>query len=134
MRKAVDAEYGTESGKNQGNEPEINLVWQILSSSLPAPEKVYERVARECSSVTLAGTETTGGALSFIAFLLLDHPTKLARLKKEIGDAEQQLGRQLTYQELKELPYLVGKMVENSIWTDANIGDRPERSTKDFGK
>ena len=114
MRHAVDAEYATDSSKNKEDNAKVNLIRQILNSSLPAPEKAYERVANECSSVTLAGTETTGGLLTVTTFLLLAHPTKLTRLRKELGDAEQRLSRQPTYQELRELPYLVGRVVERS--------------------
>lgn len=107
MRKTVDAEYATDENKTIPNGSGLNIIRQILKSSLPDSEKEYERVARECSSVTLAGTETTGSYLSFTTFLLLEHKAQLRRLRTELENCENRLGRKPSYQDLKELPYLV---------------------------
>jgi len=116
VRQAVDSEYATDRNKNEKDDTKDNIVWTIINSSLPAPEKEYERVARECSSVTLAGTETAGSSLAVTTFLLLSHPSKLNRLRKELEHAELLLGRKPTYKELRELPYLVSKVAEYSTW------------------
>jgi cytochrome P450 len=85
-----------------------NMVRQILNSSLPDEDKSFWRLSRECASVTLAGTETTGSFLSITTFYLLSQPEILERLRKEIGEAEVRAGgKTLTLQELRELPYLV---------------------------
>ncbi|KAK3942087.1 cytochrome P450 [Diplogelasinospora grovesii] len=104
-------------GEGQGEEEEaqVNIIRQILNSSLPPEEKTPYRVAAECSSVTLAGTETTGSILAFTTFQLLscDHPPKLPALQEELAQAQQKNGgKRLTYQELKELPYLTGVVNE----------------------
>lgn len=87
------------------------MVRGILNSSLPEHEKSFTRLSEECSSVTLAGTETTGAFLSATAFYLLSQPETLGKLQKELGDAEETAGRALNFQELKDLPYLVGFMI-----------------------
>ncbi|KAK0625381.1 cytochrome P450 [Bombardia bombarda] len=93
-------------------EAETNIIQQILNSSLPAEEKSPYRVMRECSSVTLAGTETTGSVLTVMAFHLLSNREKGALLREEIEQAHRKYGRSPSYQELKELPYLIGVVNE----------------------
>ncbi len=88
-------------------EPEFNLVRQMLNSNLPPHEKTPYRVMRESTSVVLAGTETTGSALTVTMYHLLAQPEKTARLRKEIEEVHNIHGRPPTYLELKELPYLV---------------------------
>lgn len=89
-------------------EAQQNVIQQILTSNLPPEEKTVWRVTRECGSVTLAGTETTGGALAHISYLLLSNPEKVSLLQKELEQAYRTHGRPPSYRELKELPYLVG--------------------------
>lgn len=83
------------------------MVREILNSSLPQSEKSFARLLKECQSVMLAGTETTGAFLSVTAFYLLSQEETLAKLQEEIGDAEASTGRALNLQELRDLPYLV---------------------------
>lgn len=83
------------------------MVRKILNSSLPDSEKSFARLLKECYSVTLAGTETTGAILSATAFYLLSQEETLGKLQEEIGDAEASAGRALNLQELRDLPYLV---------------------------
>lgn len=96
-------------------EAQTDLVRQILCSSLPPEEKTPWRVTRECSSVTLAGTETTGSVLAFTVFHLLSRPEMAGRLREEVAALHEKCGRLPTYQELKELPYLVSGVVLSSI-------------------
>ncbi|KAK0713145.1 cytochrome P450 [Lasiosphaeria miniovina] len=96
-------------------EAESNVIRQILHSSLPAVEKMPWRIERESSSVTLAGTETTGSILAFVAFwLLCDGRARAARLAAELDAAAVRTGgeRLPTLAELKELPYLTGVVNE----------------------
>jgi len=88
-------------------ETETDLVRQILNSSLPPEEKTVWRVTRESSGVTLAGTETTGSVLTVMVYHLLAQPEKAEKLREELKEAYQKYERPPTYQELKELPYLV---------------------------
>ena len=83
------------------------MILHILDSPLPPSEKQYERVARECSSVTSAGTETVGSTITAIVVLLLKNPAKLAALSSELSEAQDRLGGRLDYHKLKDLPYLV---------------------------
>jgi cytochrome P450 len=108
----IERELGTESPKTQAwaDEAQNNIIHQIMSSDLPAEEKAPWRVARECASVVLAGTETTGGLLSSTTYHLLANPAKLARLRDELLEVEVQLGRTPSYLELKGLPYLVRRL------------------------
>ena len=88
-------------------EAEADLARQILNSNLPPEEKTIYRVTQEASAITLAGTETTGNIITVLAYHLLTQPKKLARLREELKGAYEVHGRPPTYQELKELPYLV---------------------------
>lgn len=80
---------------------------QILNSSLPPEEKTVWRVTRESSGVTLAGTVTTGSALTVMVYHLLAQPEKAEKLREELKEAYRKYGKPPTYQELKDLPYLV---------------------------
>ncbi|KAK3319790.1 cytochrome P450 CYP682H1 [Cercophora scortea] len=112
-----------------GEEAKTNIIQQILTSNLPPEEKAPWRVARECNSVTLAGTETTGSSLTVITFFLLSQPQKAARLREEIRRQQETLGRPPRYQELKELPYLTG-VVNEGLRLDGVSGRLPRYDPK----
>ncbi|KAK0725291.1 cytochrome P450 CYP682H1 [Lasiosphaeris hirsuta] len=108
---------------------ETNVIRQILNSDLPAEDKSPWRVKEEASSVTLAGTETTGSILAVIVFCLLSEPEKAARLREEIGQAYSRYGRSPVYQELKELSYLTG-VVNEGLRIDSPSGRFPRYDPK----
>ncbi|KAI0121697.1 cytochrome P450 CYP682H1 [Xylariales sp. AK1849] len=93
-----------------GSSPD--MVQTVLESPLPAEEKTFMRLFSETRSVIMAGTETTASVLVCITACLLKDPNKVARLKHEIGEAEEQMGTTLSYSKLKELPYLTGVVNE----------------------
>jgi hypothetical protein len=53
--------------------------------------------------------------LAFTVFHLLSRPEMVGRLREEIRALHERCGRLPTYQELKELPYLVSGLVLSSI-------------------
>ncbi|KAH8883759.1 cytochrome P450 CYP682H1 [Thozetella sp. PMI_491] len=112
LAEFVDRELKTNADGQGGEEVEANIIKQILRSNLPQDEKSPARIARECSSVTLAGTETSGNQLTSVTYYLLNNPRKLSQLREELTTAEKRLGRRLNYRELRDLPYLTGVINE----------------------
>jgi cytochrome P450 len=88
-------------------------VQHILNSNLPADEKAMRRVVDEVWLIINAGIETEGVFMTFATFELLSHPERLARLREELGECERKLGRLPSFQELRELPYLTGVILES---------------------
>ncbi|KAH9930181.1 cytochrome P450 [Amylocystis lapponica] len=66
---------------------------------LPEPELIAQM-----ATLLFAATDTTSNALSRILDVLVQHPDAQEQLRKEILDASQ--GRELSYDELMQLPYL----------------------------
>ncbi|KAK0649566.1 cytochrome P450 [Cercophora newfieldiana] len=102
-------------------EAAADLGHQILNSNLPAEEKTLNLIKRESSAVALAGTESTGSTITVTAYCLLSQPEKAARLRTELKQAYENCGRPPTYQELKELPYLVRRLVASWCVQAANM-------------
>jgi cytochrome P450 len=81
---------------------------EILNSDLPPEEKSVDRLWHDAQIFNLAGSETTGWALSVITFYVLENPDILHRLKEELraivedGDVEN-----TSTTELEKLPFLV---------------------------
>ena len=87
---------------------EPNVIHQMLDSpDLPSKDKAGWRLALEARTFVGAGTETTGNTLSVTTFYLLASPDKAQRLKDEIQGAQRSKSS-LRYQDLQQLPYLVG--------------------------
>ncbi|KAF7858483.1 hypothetical protein EAF04_009083 [Stromatinia cepivora] len=81
----------------------------ILSSSLPDTEKTDHRLGGEGFSMISAGTETTAWTLTVTTFYLLNQPETLARLSKELRDAD---AINLPWFALEKLPYLNATITE----------------------
>ncbi|KAI9648460.1 hypothetical protein NHQ30_003094 [Ciborinia camelliae] len=82
----------------------------ILGSSLPDAEKTDHRLGGEGFSMISAGTETTAWTLTVTTFYLLSHPETLARLSKELQDAD---AINLSWFALEKLPYLSAIITES---------------------
>ncbi|KAG6360407.1 hypothetical protein INS49_011467 [Diaporthe citri] len=89
-----------------------NAVQHVLNSNLPPDEKTMRRVIDEVWLIINAGIETEGVFMTFATFMLLKYPEKLARLRGELAECEKRLGRLPSFQELRELPYLTGVILE----------------------
>lgn len=107
LAKVVESELRSAAENQPKAEVEVSIIRQILGSELPQDEKTPRRIALECSSVTLAGTETSGSLLCAITYYLLNNPDKLSRLQDELEETETRIGRPHKYRELRDLPYLV---------------------------
>ena len=62
----------------------------------------------EASLIVAAGSETTGYALSYLHFHLLNNPEKLQKLKSELPEAMPDRMQVPDWLQLRKLPYLVG--------------------------
>ncbi|KAI1779039.1 putative cytochrome P450 [Hypoxylon cercidicola] len=89
-----------------------DMVQTLLASNLPEEEKTFPRLFSESRSVIMAGTETTATTLVCITCHLLSDPSKLHRLRQELGAAEAAKGGPLGYADLRELPYITGVINE----------------------
>ena len=104
--KAIIKSYGSAKSSDYGRP---NVIHQMLDSpDLPTQDKSEFRLALEVRTFVGAGTETTGNTLSVTTFHLLANPDKALRLKKEVQAAQIKSSVPLKYQDLLQLPYLVG--------------------------
>ncbi|UPX16325.1 uncharacterized protein EKO05_0006733 [Ascochyta rabiei] len=110
-----DSNAGKEVVKRSTGEPPAGFTTaaaHILKSKLPPKEKEMTRVVDEVWLNINAGIETEGVMMTFAVFMLLSHPDKLSRLREEIGNLEKSIGRQPSFQQLRELPYLTAVIQE----------------------
>ncbi|KAI0850810.1 cytochrome P450 [Daldinia vernicosa] len=89
-----------------------DMIQTLMSSNLPPEEKTFPRLFSEARSVIMAGTETTATTLVCITSNLLRDPTKLQKLRAELGVAEEVKGGALEYSDLRGLPYITGVVNE----------------------
>jgi len=86
---------------------------KILDSSLPSPDKGYDRITQEATMIVGAGIEATGAALSITTFYLLADPAKMRRLKQELMSLKPSGPCSLlSYQQLSDCPYLGASISE----------------------
>ncbi|KAM0809196.1 hypothetical protein AB5N19_09539 [Seiridium cardinale] len=88
------------TGRAQDNP---SIFTEILDSHIPEKEKTDFRLSGDGFSFIIAGTETTAWTLTLITFHLLAQPDTLARLTKEVEDAD---ADNLSWFALEKLPYL----------------------------
>lgn len=94
--------------------PYPTIMWGVANDpSLPPQEKSFERLAVEANSILAAGFETTGGVLSLMTFLVLDHPEIHKRLKEELEAAIPDPDTIPSWQVLEKLPLLSGVVKES---------------------
>ena len=81
---------------------------EVLNSDLPPEEKSVDRLWHDAQIFNIAGSETTGWALSVITFYVLENRDILYHLKEELrtvvgdGDVEN-----TSTADLEKLPFLV---------------------------
>ncbi|KAL8831387.1 MAG: hypothetical protein Q9170_005322 [Blastenia crenularia] len=83
-----------------------------FNSELPEPEKATARLGAEATLIVIAGSETSGGALTHLHYQLLTHPETLARLKRELHENVPGNLSDLKWQDLRKLPYLTACIQE----------------------
>jgi len=101
---------------------EYEMISQIRSEFLrisagPIPDS-------ECSTLLLAGHETTSNATSFMLWELAKHQDVQARLRREIGSVRAvNGGASLTAEDLDRMPYLqaVVKVPKSLIGTSRSL-------------
>lgn len=83
------------------------LMHEILfNSELPEPEKGIDRLGAEATLLVIAGSETSGNALTQLHYQLLANPAKLAKLRKELKESAPADIADMKWQDLRKLPYL----------------------------
>lgn len=87
-----------------------------------------------CAQNIAAGSDTTSIALSGIIYYLLKHPQTLAKLRKELEDAEaaQLVSSPITFKEAQGLPYLRAVIMETMRMHPA-VGQPMTRVVPDGG-
>ncbi|KAI9727459.1 MAG: hypothetical protein M1828_006401 [Chrysothrix sp. TS-e1954] len=82
------------------------LFREIFQADIPASEKTIDRVTDEGVLFVVAGNETTGNALSIIAYNILKDPAVHAKLRKELVDLIPDARTIAKWQTLEKAPYL----------------------------
>lgn len=85
---------------------------EIMDSGLPAQQFTLERLMDEASGVVGAGIETTKWAFVQTFFHIIDNPSVLQRLRKELQKAIPDLAAPPTVTELERMPYLMACIEE----------------------
>lgn len=83
---------------------------QILKSNLASSEKTAERMGQEAFSIIAAGGETVARTLTTMTYYLITNPPILAKLRRELQSAQPDPWTPLPFQELEQLPWLVGPL------------------------
>ncbi|PMD45104.1 putative cytochrome P450 [Hyaloscypha variabilis F] len=103
--------------KNEPNEdvsgdgPPRTIFHELLNSDLPPEEKCLNNLAQEGQNIIGAGADTTSNVLSCTTFHVLNNPTVLAKLKKELETAMRDKFGQWDLAAAEQLPYLVSKIM-----------------------
>ncbi|KAF4633868.1 hypothetical protein G7Y89_g4252 [Cudoniella acicularis] len=84
----------------------VTVFHHLLASSLPAPEKKFDRVWQDAASLVGAGGETVSNTLCVTIFHLLSNPTVLSRLVDELRIAIPDPSDPPPISVLGSLPYL----------------------------
>ncbi|KAL6714746.1 hypothetical protein ACLMJK_008171 [Lecanora helva] len=81
---------------------------ELLDSDLPPEEKTVDRLSDEGFIIIIAGGDVSAQNLAMLSYELLTHPEILKTLKNELHQARAGSNARLTWQELEQLPFLVG--------------------------
>lgn len=101
------------------------LVHEIIQSTLPPPEKSFERVFDEVSTTIGAGFETTAAVIRIAGFHIYSQPKILQKLRAELAAApDHKLGT------LEQLPYLTATIME-AMRLAPGIASRSARIAQD---
>ena len=85
---------------------EVSVIYELAHSDLPPREREVERLKDESSLLVGAGSETTAQSLTRTAFRILDNPTVLKKLRKELEEAIPDPRVIPPLVQLQQLPYL----------------------------
>lgn len=102
------------------------IIGDLLESELAEHEKKPERLADEAVSVVGAGTETTSWALAVITYHLLDKPSLLTKLRKELSGVVEDMQRLPPWTVLEKLPYL-GAVINEGLRLSYGVSSRTAR-------
>lgn len=98
-----------------------NIFEELNDSNLPPQEKTIDRLNEEGFALILAGADTSSATLSQMSYHLLANPEILQTLKEELRVAMPDTQVPMPWQELENLPFLVGPPLEPRIlrveWT-----------------
>ncbi|OCT53733.1 Trichodiene oxygenase [Cladophialophora carrionii] len=102
----------------------------IMQGDLPEKEKSPDRLWQDGQVVVIAGTLTTAAALSEITYQLLQQPSELRRLKKELAGAIPDPTAALDTVKLEQLPYL-SAVIKEGLRLSSGISTRLQRIATD---
>lgn len=101
------------------------LIECINANSYREDGDFRERLLQEAEQFIVAGTETTGHALSVTTFYILQDGGVQQKLRQELIDADISLDEDLDVASLQRLPYLV-----SLLWATIEIGNGISSSRK----
>lgn len=103
---------------------------ELITGSLPTPEKETRRLQDEAQLVVAAGVTTTGWALSVAAYHIINNPPVFQKLRAELEKALPDPSVKLSWTELEKLPYLSGCVRESVRMSYAVTARNPRLFTK----
>ncbi|KUL83802.1 hypothetical protein ZTR_06649 [Talaromyces verruculosus] len=92
--------------ESQVNSEHPTIFNELLQSNLPPPEKTVRRLGSEAQQMIGAGVETVAWALTTTVFHLLNNPSSLKKLRKELDEAITDPSKIPNSLVLEKLPYL----------------------------
>ena len=106
MRRQINEHLKSPSEKDPERLQKPTVFRAILDSNLPPQELSLERLQHEAITLIGAGVETVRWALAVGGFHILDNPTVLQQLQKELKDAIPDTVEIPCLEKLEQLPYL----------------------------
>jgi cytochrome P450 len=105
----------------------VTVFHEMIQSDLPESEKYLRRLRDEAQTLVGAGLTTTAWSLTNASFYLLDNPTVLEKLRKELWEAIPDLSAPdaFAHQKLENLPYLRGCIREGIRLSHGVTGRNP---------
>jgi len=103
--------HETDSTKYQ-DKAHPTIFYEIIHSDLPPAEKTTKRLQAEAAAILGAGAVTTAWTLTTALYHLVVQPEKLKRLRTEIRSVMPDPFQPATLQQLEQLPYLTGVIME----------------------
>ena len=89
------------------------IFYDVLTNDQVRPqEKETDHLQDEAQTIIGAGTVTTAHILALTSFYLVDNPTILEKLQKELGNLMSETGPSPKWQQLEQLPYLTAVITE----------------------
>jgi cytochrome P450 len=119
---------------SENEKPHNTIIQSLLDSDLPLSEKTTFRLTKESFTIVAAGGDTTGSTISSLLYHLVANPSKLARLRTDLGPLYSNPLHKPSWTQLEDIPYMMGT-VKEGLRMNMGVTSRvsrcaPDRSTQ----